>query len=107
MASKSTHHDLPYPAVQAATRLGHLVSVARRARAWTQEDLAAKADVSRATVVRAERGDSSLGLYLWLKLLWACDQLERLEEVLNPAQDKTGVALALEALPTRIHRSRA
>jgi DNA-binding XRE family transcriptional regulator len=104
--SRTADHDLPYPALQTAQRLGRLVNVARRARAWTQEDLAAKADVSRITVVRAEKGDASLGLWLWLKLLWACDQLHRLDDLLDPAKDENGSALALDALPTRIQRSR-
>lgn len=37
-------------------RLGERVKDARRARGWSQGDLAAAADVSRATVARIEAG---------------------------------------------------
>ena len=106
-ASLSKHApDLPFKAVVTAERLGKLVSTARRARAWTQDDLAAKADVSRISVARAESGDTRLALHLWLKMLWACDQLERLDEFLDPAKDETGATLAIQSLPTRVRRGK-
>lgn len=53
---------LPYLAVEAATRLGEMVSVARRQRLWTQADLAAKAGVGITTLSEIERGSPRVQL---------------------------------------------
>jgi len=99
--------DLPFAAAQIAERLGELVSTARRARGWTQADLAAKAQVSDSTLYAAERGDARISLQHWLRLLWATDQLDRLAEAIDPAKDTPAVREMLSNLPRRVRRSRA
>lgn len=97
--------DLPFQAVRVAERMGHLVSVARRSRRWTQADLAAKAGCGLSTVAAAERGDPRLGLQHWLKLLWATDQLQRIDAALPPELDDAGVKELHAHLPKRVRRS--
>ena len=99
--------DLPFRVVQVTERLGQLVNVARRSRRWTQADLAAKAGCSVSTVASAERGDPRLAMYLWLKVLWATGQLERLDAALDPELDAEGVKDLQAQLPKRIRRSSA
>ncbi|HSW14611.1 MAG TPA: helix-turn-helix domain-containing protein [Solimonas sp.] len=88
-----------------AARMGHLVSVARRSRRWTQADLAAKAGCGLSTVAAAEKGDSRVALQHWLRLLWATDQLERIDEALPPELDNDGVKELHARLPKRVRRS--
>lgn len=97
--------DLPFKAARVAARMGHLVSVARRSRRWTQADLAAKAGCGLSTVVAVEKGDARVAFQHWLRLLWATDQLPRIDEVLPPELDSDGVKELHARLPKRVRRS--
>lgn len=55
----------------AATQFGQKVRVARRARDWTQEDLAAAAGLAVVQISRIERGVREVRLTTILKLLAA------------------------------------
>lgn len=88
--------------MDAADRLGNLVSIARRQRLWTQADLAAKADISLSTVLDIEKGSPSVQLGLWLKALWALDQTDRLIKFAQPSADEEGVGMMVQQLPKRV-----
>lgn len=94
--------DSPYPVVRAAQRFGELVNIARRARGWTQADLAAMSGISVSTLYAAEKGDARIALHAWLKLLWATGQLDRISEVLDPMKDESLRGDWLASLPRRV-----
>lgn len=94
--------DLPYEALEAAERLGDLVSITRRQRSWTQADLAAKAGIGLSTLADIEKGSPSVQMGHWLKALWAVDQAERLSRFADPQADREGVSLMVGKLPKRI-----
>ncbi|WP_050897246.1 helix-turn-helix domain-containing protein [Patulibacter medicamentivorans] len=57
----------------AATQFGRKVRAARRARDWTQEDLAAASGLAVVQISRIERGVREVRLTTILKLLAALD----------------------------------
>ena len=93
---------LPYASMEVLDALARLVAVARRQRMWTQGDLAAKAEVGLTTVAKIEKGDPSVAMGYWLKVLWAVDQADRLAKAMAPDQDPAGFHLMLQQLPRRV-----
>lgn len=58
---KRTRTYSPY-AVEAAQLLGARVSLARRERRWSMQELAARAGVTKFTLSKVEHGDLTVGL---------------------------------------------
>ncbi|MCB4349480.1 helix-turn-helix domain-containing protein [Burkholderia cenocepacia] len=82
---KALHADLlPFEAEEVVTSLGETVTLARRAREWTQADLASKMGASVNTVVNIEKGRPSVAFGQVLNALWALDLLGGLRESLRP-----------------------
>ena len=97
---------LPYRAVQLIEQIGHRISLARRARLWTQADLAAKIGVSVNTLVSIEKGRATVAFGLIVKALWALDCLEGLEQVVKPEDDGAIQIAAARNMPLRIRKGR-
>ena len=93
---------LPYRAVQLIEQIGHRISLARRARLWTQADLAAKIGVSVNTLVSIEKGRATVAFGLIVKALWALDCLEGLEQVAKPEDDGAIQIAAARNMPSRV-----
>jgi len=77
---------------QTATQLGDAVRRARLASNVTREDFAARARMSRITLIRIEQGDRSVGFSFWLSALEAASLLHLITAAANPSADTTGVA---------------
>jgi DNA-binding XRE family transcriptional regulator len=58
---KRTRTYSPY-AVEAAKLLAQQIRLARRRRRWSQSDLAERAGIARATLVKLEQGDLNVSL---------------------------------------------
>ncbi|WP_334043693.1 helix-turn-helix domain-containing protein [Burkholderia ambifaria] len=85
IVKKALHADLlPFEAEEVVTSLGETVTLARRAREWTQADLASKMGASVNTVVNIEKGRPSVAFGQVLNALWALDLLGGLRESLRP-----------------------
>lgn len=97
---------LPYEAENVARALGETISLARRARFWTQGDLAAKMGVSVNTVVNLEKGRPSVSLAQLLKALWTLDRLNVLQDSLRPELDPVVQAEGLRRIPRRARGDR-
>ena len=93
---------LPYRAAQLVEQVGHRISLARRARLWTQADLAAKIGVSVNTLVSIEKGRATVAFGLIVKALWALDCLEGLEQVAKPEDDGAIQRAASRNMPLRV-----
>jgi len=61
MVAKRSHPRSPY-AVEAARLLGAQISLARRERGWSQDELAERVGITARTVYKIEHGDLSVGL---------------------------------------------
>ncbi|AKM33131.1 transcription factor [Pandoraea faecigallinarum] len=102
MVKKQMHADLlPFEAEEVVTALGETVALARRAREWTQSDLAAKMGTSVNTVVNIEKGRPSVGFGQVLNALWVLDLLDGLREALDPEKDPVIQRAAMERLKGR------
>lgn len=102
MKTSRTSKLLPFEAEEVVTLLGERIALARRAREWTQSDLAAKMDVSVNTVVNLEKGRPSVAFGQFVMALWVLDSLDVLREAARPEHDPVLQKKALSRLPRRI-----
>lgn len=93
---------LPFAVEDALGALGERIAVARKARYWTQADLAAKAGVGLNSVVNIERGASTVQIGFWFLVLWAMDLLEAVDDIARLEDDLEGMAAVKKRLPRRI-----
>jgi transcriptional regulator with XRE-family HTH domain len=77
----------PSPAL---AQLGADLKARRRARGWTQAELARRARLSRALVVRAERGDPTIAIGSVAKLFGATGAELRAETRRLPTLEEVG-----------------
>ena len=101
-----TRPTLPLPARRALLKLGHDIRDARRRRRIPSAVAAARASVSRMTLLKVEKGDPGVAMGTYATVLFVLGLSERLADIADPAQDKTGLLLEEEHLPQRIRTSR-
>lgn len=97
---------LPLPARRALGKLGQDIRDARRRRRIPSAVAADRSSISRTTLVKVEKGDPSVAMGIYATVLFVLGLSERLEEVADPAHDRTGLQLDKERLPQRIRTSR-
>ena len=102
--AKST--SLPLPAAHALRRLGRDLALARRKRAISTSDMAARLFVSRDTLWRMERGDPTVGLGTLATATFVLGLHGRLADLAAPASDELALSLDERRLPQRIRRPR-
>ncbi len=96
---------MPPPVARALRKLGHDLSVARRMRRMTQQDLAQRMDTSVSTVRRMEDGNPGTALHTFLRALHVLGRLEDMVKVMALDQDALGLELTQEQLPQRVRSS--
>ena len=86
----------PVPVVvgSALERLGVRVTMARKLRGLTQEDLGHLADVSTSTVRSLEDGAEGVAIGNLFKVLQALGLLDQVEKLLDPRDDPETLAYA-------------
>ena len=102
---KSTS-PVPLPVTRSLTRLGQAISLARRRRHLTQEDLAERIGVSAHTVRRMEAGHPGTALVHFARALQVFGELTQLDQLLDTPQDTIGLILMDEKLPQRVRKPR-
>lgn len=91
--------------VQAAlSRLGQDIRVARKRRRLSVADFCARIGVTDKTLANLERGSGGVRIEILAMALLALGELHRLEGLLDPARDETGVVLDTKRLPQRIRQ---
>lgn len=98
---------IPYPIERALKKIGSNISLARRARGWSQEDFAQRLDVSISTVRRLESGFHGAALHTFLRALHLLGLLEQIVQLTSIENDSLGAALLQEQLPKHIHSKRS
>ncbi len=73
--------------------LGTHLADARKRRRWTQEQLAAKAGITRQTLAKMERGSLGTSLSAYAAVLWAMGLHHPLMTLAAPEQDREGQVL--------------
>jgi DNA-binding XRE family transcriptional regulator len=87
---------------RALRKLGHDIKDARRRRRVPTAILAERASVSRATLVKIEKGDPSVALGLYATVLFALNMVDTLANLADVKNDAVGLQLEEENLPQRI-----
>lgn len=93
---------MPPPVARALRKLGHDLSVARRMRRITQQDLAQRMDTSVSTVRRMEDGNPGTALHTFLRALHVLGRLEDMVRIMALDQDTLGLELMQQQLPQRV-----
>jgi len=86
----------PVPVVvgSALERMGMRVTMARKLRGLTQEELGHLADVSTSTIRSMEAGAEGVAMGNFLKVLQALGLLSQAEQLLDPREDPQTLAYA-------------
>src|SRR4029079_17631962 len=106
MRTSRTSIVIPLPVRRALRKLGQDLKDARRRRRIPTGVLAERASVSRATLVKIEKGDPSVALGLYATVLFALNMVDRLADLADAKHDAVGRQLEEEHLPQRIRTSR-
>jgi len=89
-----------------AEKVGHAISVSRRARKWKQKDLAVMSGVGMNTMVAIEKGATTVQLGLYLQVLNTLGITDLLNPITNMTGDALGVQSMTELLPKRVSGKR-
>lgn len=92
---------LPFEVAEAMGALGKKISIARRARKWTQRDMAGRVGVGMNTMVEIERGSPSVQFGSYVMALWVLNMLDEFTHMANAADDVT-ISSAIMRLPKRV-----
>ncbi|MFP3501047.1 helix-turn-helix transcriptional regulator [Burkholderia sp. SIMBA_062] len=99
---RKADHPLSAPAQRALKKLGDDINRGRRRRGLTQQALAERVGAGLNTIKRLEAGDPRMQLHVLARVLQVFGELERLNGLLDSAQDDVGLALMDEQLPRRV-----
>jgi len=102
MRTSRTSIVLPLPVRRSLHKLGQDIKDARRRRRVPTEVLADRASVSRATLMKIEKGDPSVALGLYATVLFALNMVDMLANLADVKNDAVGLQLEEENLPQRI-----
>ena len=94
-------HASPADVSEAVARLGSNLQAARLRRRWPQANLAAKAGITRATLVAVEQGKLGTGIGAYVSVLWALGLHTDVGLLASLERDPEGRTLEEARLPRR------
>ena len=97
---------LPLPVERTLIKLGVDISLARRRRNISQASLAVRLGCSEMTVRRMEKGNPNIPIHYFARVLQLFGELEKLNLLLDTAQDSIGLVLMDERLPQRVRAAK-
>ena len=97
-----TAQTLPIPVKSALRKLGSDIRDARLRRRIPSAVMAQRANISRTTLVKVEKGNPGVGIGTYTAVLFALGMLDRLRDLASSKTDEIGLALEEERLPKRI-----
>jgi transcriptional regulator with XRE-family HTH domain len=95
---------LPLPVEKALLRLGQQLSLARRRRHLSQEDLAERIGASVNTVRRLEDGYPGIAMQTFARALQVFGELDKLTKFMDTPEDTVGLVLMDGSVPQRVRR---
>ncbi|WP_246221839.1 MULTISPECIES: helix-turn-helix domain-containing protein [Gordonia] len=93
---------VPFPVRRASSDIGTQLALWRRMQNLTAQQVAERADISRDTLRRLERGDPGVTMASFLGVLRALGTLDRAVDALDPMQTDVGRVRAAESIPKRV-----
>ena len=105
---KKSHalQSLPIPVKTALKILGEDIKNARRRRRISTTLMAERANISRATLTRVEKGDPSVSIGIYASVLFVLDLTSQLSKLADPGIDELGRMLEEQHLPKKIKPSK-
>lgn len=97
---------LPLAVRRALGQLGTDIQRARKRRRLTTAIVAERANITRPTLGRVERGDPAVSLGIYATVLWVLGLDARLANIAASETDLVGLALQDERLPQRVSTRR-
>ena len=96
---------LPLPVKRALVKLGGDIRSARLRRRIPTTIMAARAFITRTTLLKVERGAPSVSLGIYATVLFILGLTSRLADLADARSDEVGLQLEEERLPKRIRQS--
>ena len=96
---------LPIPVMRTLRKLGQDINDARRRRRVTIELMAQRANLSRSTISKIEKGDPTASMGAYAAVLFVLGVNDRLGDVIDGAHDFIGRRVEDEKLPKRVRIS--
>lgn len=106
MRSSKSKRRVPIPVQRAIRKMGQDIRDARKRRRLPIALVSERAGISRATLIKLEKGELGISIGIVGSVLLALDLLERLQDLADIKHDSLGRMLEEERLPQRIHRSK-
>jgi hypothetical protein len=108
----NTHKDdtmrsmppLPLPVKRALAKLGEDIRNARLRRRIPTTIMAARAFITRTTLLKVERGDPGVSLGIYATVLFVLGLTKRVAALADASSDDIGLQLEEERLPKRIRQ---
>lgn len=97
---------IPIPVRRALRKLGEDIRDARRRRRIPMALMAERADLTRVTLGKIEKGDPSVTMGGYASVLFVLGLTDRIAALADATHDLVGRELSEEALPQRIHSPR-
>jgi transcriptional regulator with XRE-family HTH domain len=104
MGDYSVQTSMPLPVKQAIEKFGSDLSLARRRRRLSQHSMAERIGISVSSLRRLEKGDPSVSWGTIARALHVLGEINRLNELLDTANDNIGLILMDQQLPQRIRK---
>lgn len=93
---------LPIPVIKVLHKLGQDINHARRKRRVTIALMAERANLSRSTIGKIEKGDATVSMGAYASVLFVLGMTNRLADLIDAKYDLIGRRLEDEKLPKRI-----
>ncbi len=94
---------IPIPVNRALKKLGQDIKDARKKRRIPTQLMAERASLARATLNKIEKGEGSVAIQHYIKVLFVLGMINRVNELADARFDTLGQHLDEENLPQRIH----
>ncbi|MDR3048720.1 MAG: hypothetical protein LBV16_02615 [Elusimicrobiota bacterium] len=97
---------LPLPAMSALRKLGQDINEARRRRRIPMALMAQRAGITEVTLIKIEKGNPNTAMAGYASVLFVLGLIDKLKEIADIANDKTGQIFEAQNLPKRIRISK-
>ncbi|HUF04392.1 MAG TPA: helix-turn-helix transcriptional regulator [Aridibacter sp.] len=97
---------VPIPVERALRALGNDIADARKLRRIPTDVMAERAGIARKTLNRIEKGESGVSIGNVATVLFVLGLSDNLSRLASLENDATGLGIAEQNLPKRIHRKR-
>ena len=102
MSVYTKNSAIPTPVKRAIEKFAKDVSLARRRRRFSQASMAERIGISVASLRRLEKGDPSLSWGTIARALYVMGEIDKVNDLLDTANDDIGLVLMDAQLPRRI-----